>query len=113
MPGPTRGTHAKIVTAVLAAVAATIHLAVAQERTIERRSPACVVQKDLDAFYDLMRNQPSMQDLADFLRAHQCISLKSGDRVTVDREDPDGLYYCVRMRAQNPCYWVPRNALKR
>jgi len=104
--------HAKIVAAGLAAAAITIDVGAAQERTIERRSPACLVQNDLGAFY-LMRNQPSMQELADFLRGHQCISLKSGDRVKIDQEDPAGLYYCVRTREQNSCYWVPRSALKR
>lgn len=106
-------TIVKTALAVLAATTTITHSALAEERTIDRRSPACVVQKDVDAFYDLMRNQPRMQDLAEFLRAHECLSLKSGDRVTIEREDPGGLYNCVHVTGRTPCYWARRSALKR
>ena len=104
--------HVKIALAVLAANMI-IHSATAEERTIERRSPACVVQKDVDAFYELMRNQPGMQDLAEFLRAHECLTLQSGSLVSIEQDDPNGLYYCVRMPERNSCYWVRRGALRR
>jgi hypothetical protein len=101
---------------IVLAVSATttlIHSAVAQERTIERKSPACVVQKDVDALYDFMRNQPSMQNLAVFLRSHQCLTLQSGVRVTIEQQDPNSLHYCVRMAERTPCYWIRRDALRR
>jgi hypothetical protein len=47
------------------------------------------------------------------LRDHQCISLKSGDRVTIADKGIDQLHYCVRIPSQDRCYWVPRSALKR
>jgi hypothetical protein len=107
------GRDVKIVFAVIIATTTAILSVSAQELRIMRRSPACVVQADVDAFYDLMRGQPRMQDIADFLRAHQCISLKSGDRVTIEEKGLDQLHYCVRIPDQDHCYWVPRSALKR
>lgn len=105
--------HARIAIAAFAATAAMIFSAVALEKTIERRSPACAIQKDVDSFYDLMRNQPSMQDLAEFLRAHECLTLQSGTRVSIEQEDAGGLYYCVRTPARKPCYWIRQGAFRR
>jgi hypothetical protein len=84
----------------------------AQENIIVRRVAACIEQKDVFEFYKLSQENPSMRQVADFLQGHQCIALKSGDRVKIEREDISGLY-CVRIPERSPCYWVRRNAFKR
>jgi hypothetical protein len=84
----------------------------AQENIIVRRVAACIEQKDVFEFYKLSQENPSMRQVADFFHCHQCIALKSGDRVKIEREDISGLY-CVRIPERSPCYWVRRNAFKR
>ena len=94
------------------AITAAIAPAVAQENIIVRRVAACIEQKDVFGFYKLSQENPSMRQVADFLRGRQCIALKSGDRVKIEREDISGLY-CVRIPERGPCYWVRRDAFKR
>ena len=102
-------------TATLAAViiAATIVPSFAREMVIVRRSPACLQQQDLSEFYKLARENPSMRQLSDFLRHHQCTALSAGRRVTIEQEDPSKSYFCVRVPRQDRCDWVGREALYR
>ena len=76
------------------AITAAVAPAFAQENIIFRRVSGC------------------MRQVADFLQRHQCMALKSGDRVKIEREDASGLY-CVRIPERSACYWVRRNAFKR
>jgi hypothetical protein len=94
------------------ALTAAIAPAVAQENIIVRRVAACIEQRDVFEFYKLSQENPSMRQVADFLQRHQCVALKSGDRVKIEREDISGLY-CVRIPERSSCYWVRRNAFKR
>jgi hypothetical protein len=102
-------------TATLAAVivATTIAPSLAREMVIVRRSPACLQQQDLSEFYRLARENPSMRQLSDFLRYHQCTALSAGRRVTIEQEDPSKLYFCVRVPRRDRCDWVGREALYR
>jgi hypothetical protein len=102
----------KMTIAVTVAITAAIAPAVAQENVIVRRAAACIEQKDVFEFYKLSQENPSMSQVADFLQRHQCIALKSGDRVKIEQEEISGLY-CVRIPERSPCYWVRRNAFKR
>ena len=101
--------------AVLAAVivATTVVPSLAREMVIVRRSPACLQQQDLSEFYRLARESPSMRQLSDFLRHHQCTALSAGRRVTIEQEDPSKLYFCVRVPQRDRCEWVGRDALYR
>ena len=101
--------------AVLAAVivATTVVPSLAREMVIVRRSPACLQQQDLSEFYRLARESPSMRQLSDFLRHHQCTALSAGRRVTIEQEDPSKLYFCVRVPRRDRCEWVGRDALYR
>jgi len=95
-------------------IAATVAIpASAKDIVVARRSPACATQSDIDAFYALARNGPSMREVSDFLRDHQCMALKSGEPVTIEQEDPVRLYYCVRVAGRSQCLWVRRDAVKR
>ena len=102
-------------TATLAAVivAAMVAPSLAREMVIVRRSPACLQQQDLSEFYRLARESPSMRQLSDFLRHHQCTALSAGRRVTIEQEDPSKLYFCVRVPRREQCDWVGREALYR
>ena len=102
-------------TAILIAViiAATTTTSLAREMVIVRRSPACLQQQDLSEFYKLARENPSMAQLSDFLRHHQCTALSAGRRVTIEQEDPSKLYFCVRVPQRDRCDWVGRDALYR
>jgi hypothetical protein len=102
-------------TATLAAVifAATIAPSLAREMVIVRRSPACSQQQDLSEFYRLARENPSMRQLSDFLRYHQCTALSAGRRVTIEQEDPSKSYFCVRVPQRDRCEWIGREALYR
>jgi hypothetical protein len=102
----------KMTIAVTVAIAAGVAPAIAQENIIVRRVAACIEQKDVFEFYKLSQENPSMSQVADFLQRHQCLALKSGDRVKIEREEIPGLY-CVRIPERSPCYWVRRNAFKR
>jgi len=94
-------------TATLAAVivVTTITPSLAREMVIVRRSPACLQQQDLSEFYRLARENPSMRQLSDFLRHHQCTALSAGRRVTIEQEDPSKLYFCVRVPHRDRCDW--------
>jgi hypothetical protein len=94
-------------------IAAMIVPALAQEKVIVRRAAACIEQEDVFEFYKLSHEKPSMGQLTQFLRDHQCMALKSGDRVKIEREDSVELYYCVRVPERTPCYWIRRSAFKR
>ena len=94
------------------AITAAVAPAVAQENIIVRCVAGCLEQKDVFEFYKLSQENPSMRQVADFLQRHQCMALKSGDRVKIEREDASGLY-CVRIPERSACYWVRRNAFKR
>ena len=102
-------------TATLAATifASTIAPSLAREMVIVRRSPACLQQQDLSEFYRLARENPSMRQLSDFLRYHQCTALSAGRRVTIEQEDPSRSYFCVRVPRRDQCDWVGRDALYR
>jgi hypothetical protein len=102
-------------TATLAAAifATTITTSLARDMVIVRRSPACLQQQDLSEFYRLSRENPSMRQLSDFLRHHQCTALSAGRRVTIEQEDPSKLYFCVRVPRRDRCDWVGREALYR
>ena len=85
----------------------------AEERVIIRRVPACVQLDDLFTFYRFSRENPSMADLAQFLRNHPCMALSSGTRAKVLREDESKLFSCVHVAERQPCYWISRRALTR
>ena len=103
----------KTATLAAAVVATTITPSLAREMVIVRRSPACLQQQDLSEFYRLARENPSMRQLSDFLRHHQCTALSAGRRVTIEQEDPSKLYFCVRVPHRDRCDWVGREALYR
>jgi hypothetical protein len=95
----------KLAISVIVMITAMIAPASAQEKTIVRRAPACIEQEYVVEFYKLSRQNPSMGQLAEFLRTHQCIALNSGDRVKIEKEDMQG--------PQDRCYWVRHAAFKR
>jgi hypothetical protein len=103
----------KTATLIAAIIAAMITPSLAREMVIVRRSPACLQQQDLSEFYKLARENPSMAQLSDFLRDHQCTALSAGRRVTIEQEDPSKLYFCVRVPWRDRCDWVGRDALYR
>jgi hypothetical protein len=105
--------HVKTATLAAAIIVATIVPAFAREMVIVRRSPACLQQQDLSEFYRLARENPSMRQLSDFLRYHQCTALSAGRRVTIEQEDPTKSYFCVRVPQRDRCDWVGREALYR
>ena len=103
----------KTATLAVVIVATTIAPSLAREMVIVRRSPACSQQKDLSEFYRLARENPSMRQLSEFLRRHQCTALSAGRRVPIEQEDPSKLYFCVRVPHRDRCEWVGRDALYR
>jgi hypothetical protein len=103
----------KTATLIAAIIAAMITPSLAREMVIVRRSPACLQQQDLSEFYKLARENPSMAQLSDFLRDHQCTALSAGRRVTIEQEDPSKLYFCVRVPWRDRCDWMGRDALYR
>jgi hypothetical protein len=103
----------KTATLIAAIIAAMITPSLAREMVIVRRSPACLQQQDLSEFYKLARENPSMAQLSDFLRDHQCTALSAGRRVTIEQEDPSKFYFCVRVPWRDRCDWVGRDALYR